>query len=216
MSLGVDALLRAEGRFALGHGPLPLGRLIGIVLLGGFTYGAAMGCFGLRPLQALYSGLKVPLLIATATALCLPMFFVLNTLLGLRDDFGAALRGVLSAQATVAVMLAACAPLVLLAYATSSDYVFGMRANGGLFLLAALAGQRTLERHYEPLVRRDPLHARVKRAWLVLYVFVAIQAAWVLRPFVGDPNYEPTFLREDLWSNAYVVILRDVLGLWRR
>jgi hypothetical protein len=42
----------------------------------------------------------------------------------------------------------------------------------------------------------------------MLYVFVAIQGAWVLRPFVGAPGLEPSFLRAELWTNAYVVVAR--------
>ena len=49
-------------------------------------------------------------------------------------------------------------------------------------------------------------------AWIALYVFVAIQLAWVLRPFVGSPELEVSFFRAEAWSNAYVVIVRDVLG----
>ena len=52
--------------------------------------------------------------------------------------------------------------------------------------------------------------------WGLLYVFVAIQVAWVLRPFVGAPMLEPSFVRSNAWSNAYVVVVRDVLSIGRR
>ena len=45
---------------------------------------------------------------------------------------------------------------------------------------------------------------------MVLYVFVAIQLAWVLRPFIGSPNVPTRFFREDAWSNAYVVVLDTI------
>ena len=138
---------------------------------------------------------------------------MVNTVLGLRDDFAAALRGVLCAQATVAVALAALVPVTLTAYASSSNYRFAVAFNGLQFALAALAGQRTLARHYRPLIAANPAHLRARRLWLVLYVFVAIQLAWILRPFVGAPGLPATFLREDAWSNAYVVVVRDVLGI---
>jgi len=50
----------------------------------------------------------------------------------------------------------------------------------------------------------------------VLQVFVAIQPAWVLRPFIGAPDRETTFLSQGTWSNAYVEITRvifRVLGI---
>jgi hypothetical protein len=174
-----------------------------------------MGAWGLAPLQSLYSALKVPLLLFVATVVCLPSFFVLNTLLGLRADFAAACRGLFAAQATLAVVLASLAPLTVVAYGSSGDYRFAVLWNGFPFLLATLAGQATLARHYAPLIARDPRHRIARAAWLVLYVFVAIQLAWVLRPFVGAPRSATRFFREDAWSNAYLVLTKaigDLLG----
>lgn len=213
MIANVDALLRARGPFAVGRGQVPLKRLIVLVSTCGFLYGAAMGSSDARLLQAVYSGLKVPLLLSCATLVCLPNFFVVNTFLGLREDFDAALRAVLSAQATVAVTLCAMSPLILTVYVSSDNYRFAVFMNGILFALATLAGQKTLTRHYVPLVQSNPRHRACRLAWVLLYVFVAIQLAWVLRPFIGDPGAPSTFFRADAWSNAYVIIVRDVLGL---
>ena len=47
-------------------------------------------------------------------------------------------------------------------------------------------------------------------AWAALYVFVAIQLAWVLRPFVGSPTLPTRFFREEAWDNAYVVVAKKV------
>lgn len=209
----IDALLRAEGRHAVGRGRVPIEHLAFLVALAGFLYGCAMGSFSLRPLQSLYSGLKVPILLAFSTAICIPSFFVLNTLLGLREDFAAALRAVLAAQATVAVALLALAPAVVLVYVSSDSYRFATFANGVFFAIATLAGQRSMNRHYRPLVRANPRHKICRWSWILLFVFVAIQSAWVLRPFIGWPDVQPTFLRAQAWSNAYVIVLRDVLGL---
>ena len=194
---------------------MPWSPLLTVLFLGGFAYGAAMGLFGVRALQALYSGLKVPLLLVVTSLVCLPNFFVVNTLFGLRDDFQSALRGVVAAQATMAVVLASLAPLTLWMYASTDDYNFAILMNGAFFLFAALFGQVTLARHYEPLSRRNPRHRYGKSAWLTLYVFVAIQLAWVMRPYVGDPNLPVAFFREDAWSNAYVAVFRHVLGFFR-
>jgi hypothetical protein len=213
--LEVGGLLRAEGRHAAGGGRAPVRSLVALVALAGFVHGAAMGSYGGTLLQPLFSGLKVPLFLAVSTLVCLPSVLVLNTVLGLRDDLGAALRAVLAAQATLAVALASLAPLVLVFYLSVADYRTAVVANGALFALATLAGQTTLDRHYTVLVARDPRHRIARRVWLVLYVFVAIQAAWVLRPFVGRPGLPSQFLRDDPWSNAYVVVARYVWAAWR-
>lgn len=208
----LDGLLRAEGRYAIGRARVPVKHLALLLAVCGFLYGAGMGFYGHRPRQALYSGLKVPLLLAVSTGICLPSFFVLNTLLGLRDDFASAMRAVLAAQATVGVALLSLLPVILFVYTSDCGYERAVLFNGLFFALATLAGQRTLSRHYAPLIRKDSRHVHCRRAWVVLYVFVVIQMAWVLRPFVGYAGLDVSFFRPGAWSNAYVVVLRDVLG----
>jgi hypothetical protein len=208
----IDALLRAEGRYTAGRGVYPWRQLVTVLLAGGFLFGAAMGSFGARGLQALYSGVKVPLLIGASTLIALPSFFVINTLLGLRDDFSQALRAVLTAQGTVAVCLTGVATLVAFVYVSGIGYTAAILFNGACFMAAAVAGQITLGRQYRPLIDRDPRHRWGRAAWLTLYAFVAIQMAWTLRPFVGDPQLSTRFLRSSEIGNAYV----EVAGLvWR-
>ena len=210
MSLGVGSLLRAEGEFAPGGRSVPWAGLALLLALGGFAYGACMGSFGLRALQAFYSGTKVPLLLVFSTLICLPNFFVVNTLLGLRDDFAAACRGIIAAQATVGVALASLSPVILFIHASTDNYRVVVLMNGVVFAIATLAGQVTLNKHYRVLVASNPRHDVGRIAWVTLYVFVAIQAAWVLRPFIGAPDLPSQFFRADPWSNAYVTIAEDI------
>ena len=202
----VDALLRAKGTFAPESATVPWRALVAILVLAGSFYGATMGSYGVRGTQALYAALKVPVLLVLATVICVPNFFVVNTLLGLRDDFAAAFRGVVAAQATVAVVLAALAPVTAFAYVSGIDYDVARLFNGGVFAVAAGAGQVLLLRHYRVLIARDPRHRVGRAAWLGLYCFVAIQLAWVLRPFIGAPGLPTSFFRRDAWTNAYVFL----------
>ncbi|MFT5292348.1 MAG: hypothetical protein ACI8QS_001291 [Planctomycetota bacterium] len=174
-----------------------------------------MGSHTLRPLQAFYSSFKVPLLLLMSTALCMPSFFILNTILGLREDFHAACRGVYAAQATIGVALVSLIPVLLVVYLGTPSYQLIQVLNGLLFLIATLAGQFTLARHYRALIRRNSRHRIPYVAWVLLYVFVAIQSAWVLRPFIGNPRLPVGFFRPDPWNNAYIeigFIVDQVLG----
>lgn len=213
MLAGPGSLLRAEGRYAVGRVPVPWARLLGIVVVCGAAYGLVMGTLpgrgarptGERELAALYAALKVPILLTGATFVCLPNFFVVNALFGLRGDFAAATRGILSAQGTVAVCLLSLAPVTAVVYVSGASYPVALAWNACAFALAALGGQRTLARHYRPLVARRPRHRQAVGAWLVLYVFVSIKLAWILRPFVGDPALPVEFLRAEKWQeNPYV------------
>jgi hypothetical protein len=212
----VETLLRAEGRYAVDRARVPWVRLAALLCAGGFVYGAAMGFFDTRALQATYSGLKVPLLLLTTTLVCLPNFFVVNTMLGLRGDFAAACRGIVAAQTTAAITLAALAPLTLTVYASSYDYDLAILLNGVAFMIATAAAHVTLARHYRALIAKDPRHRVGRATWVVLYVFVAIQLAWVLRPFVGSPSLETRFFREEAWDNAYVVVVEKLWSFLSR
>jgi len=216
-----EAFLRGTGRFAVGAplaGRLPW--LVGLVVGCGVFYGAVMGTFsGLAPgrfHQLLYSGIKVPILLLVTFLLCLPSFFVVNTLAGLRDDFGQALQAVVATQTCVTVVLAALAPVTAFFYISCGDYVLAVLCNGVMFGVASLSAQVVVRRYYAPLIRRDPRHRLMLAVWFVLYVFVGIQMGWVLRPFIGDPNRPVAFFRQDAWGNAYVVVARIIAHAFRQ
>ena len=196
------SLLHGRGSYGVDQPALPLGRLALIILCGASLYGLAMGSLEGRWLGGLYSAIKVPLLVMGTTLLCLPSFFVLNAVLGLGADFRAALRGVVSAQGTVALCLASLAPVLGVFYVSRIAYPTAMLTNGGLFAVAVLAGQATLRRHYAPLIARNPRHRLALFTWMWLYVFVSIKFGWILRPFIGDPDLPLVFLRADQWMES--------------
>jgi len=211
----IDAFLRGRGPFAV-DAPVA-GRvkwLILFVLVGGGLYGVVMGSYtgiGLgRYLQLVYSGVKVPLLLLVTFVLCLPSFYVINMLAGLGDDFGEALRAIVGAQSCVAIVLAGLAPVTAFLYICTTDYELAVLINGVMFAVATAAAQVVVRRYYGPLIARDRRHRRMLAAWLALYVFVGIQMAWVLRPFIGDPWRPLTFFRPEAWGNAYVVVGRTI------
>jgi len=208
--LDVPLLLRAEGAYAVGAARVPWARLAIVGVVAGLGYGAVMGSYDGRPLQILYSALKVPMLFLVSALVCLPSYYVLNALLGLSEDFPDAIRGILASQATPACCLLSLAPVTGVAYASIEDYEAAKLWNGLPFALATLMGQVMLARHYRPLIARNRRHAIGMASWLVAYVFVAIQMAWVLRPFVGAPGLPTQFFRDEAWTNAYQQTLRAI------
>jgi hypothetical protein len=211
----IDDFLRGRGAFAP-EAPLAgrLRWLVILVVVCGPLYGAVMGTFsGLAPgrfHQLVYSGVKVPLLLLATFLLCLPSFFVINTIAGLREDFGRVLRAVIGTQSCVTVVLAGLAPLTVVWYLSCADYRLALLFNALLFGVASLAAQVVVRRYYGPLIRRSQRHRQLLRAWFLLYAFVGIQMAWVLRPFIGDPTLPVAFFRAEAWGNAYVVVARLV------
>jgi len=189
------------------------------IVVFGMLYGAVMGVFGGilgdRMWQVLYAAAKVPLLLLATFLIGLPSFFVLNTLLGLRRDFAEAVRALMATQAALAIVLASLAPLTALWYASSADYSAATMFNALVFAVASFAAQGLLRGYYGPLVARNRKHRWMLWIWLVLYAFVGIQMAWVLRPFVGDPGIPVQFFRESRWENAYERVFRILWSLVR-
>lgn len=186
-----------------------------VLMVFGFLYGAAMGSFwqqnAPRPLQMFFSGVKVPLLLLVTFSLSLPFFFVLNSLLGLREDFKRVLLALLTTQAALTVILASFAPLTLTWYCSSADYPAAILCNALMFAVASLTAQVVLRHCYRPLIGRNPLHRRLLKIWLLIYAFIGIQMSWVLRPFIGDPGSPVQFFRENAWGNAYIK-LAGIIG----
>ncbi len=187
-----------------------------LITLFGATYGAAMGTFGgvygQRIFQPVYSALKVPLLQAATFTICVPSFFVFNTLIGLRSDFLNVMSALVRTQAVFSIVLASLAPLAMVWYTADRTYEHAVLFNAVMFAIASFTAQRRLRHEYRDLVARDRRHRTMLWIWLILFAFVGIQMGWVLRPFIGDPEGPVHFFRETKWANAYVIVGKMI---WR-
>jgi len=216
----VDDVLRARPSVIEAGRDAPRLLRLGLLLaIFGMLYGAVMGSYGgwggERLWQVAFSAVKVPLLLLATFALSLPSFFVLNTLAGLRGDFPRALRALAAAQCGLTIILASLAPLTVVWYISFEDYAGAILFNGVMFAAATVLAQGLLRRCYRDLIARSPRHRWMLRAWVIVYAFVGIQMAWVLRPFVGAPGVEPTFFRPGAWGNAYEAVWQVLLQALR-
>jgi hypothetical protein len=145
MLVHADALLRGSGVFVPGvERRRPWWLLPAMIVAFGPVYGMLMGSFGFvwpdRLLQVVYSGIKVPLLLFATTAVCLPGFFALNTVLGLRSDFAEALQAVLAGQAVFGICLASLGPVTRFFYFCCGDYQTALLFNAAMFTVAVRWG----------------------------------------------------------------------------
>ncbi len=193
----------------------------GWLIVCGCLYGSVMGSFGgvtgERLWQVVYSAVKVPMLLGITFLLTLPSFFVLNTILGLRDDFPQVWQALLRTQSVSAILLATFTPYTIVWYLTSGNYTEAILFNAVMFGAASISAQILLWRAYRPLVARSPRHRILLRGWIAVYAFVGVQMGWVLRPFIGDLNEPTRFFREGAWGNAYVMVgqmIIEVVGDW--
>jgi len=196
-----------------------LARSLARLVAGGALYGAALGSWH-GPRLALYTALKLPLLLI-ATALATAAFQTLiGRALGLRLGAGGALRLSLRGYATTALLLGSLAPVALLFVAsTPRPDADGRTAHNLLYLthvaLVAACGLAGLATLCRELGAAAPSRRAARLAlvtWVAASALVGGELAWALRPFVGSV-YEPVaFLRADaLDGNVYEFVWTDIL-----
>lgn len=193
--------------------PADLGRSqLAFVIAGGAWQGALMGSYALwnggSALFLVWGALKVPLLLGLSGALCLPILRVLSMLLGIGDEFQTATRALIGVQVAFASVLVALSPLIVLFYASGASYQGALRVNILAWVFAALVAGWRAKGQLAPQLKREGKLKRLGAWGFALWAFVAVQSGWCLRPFIGQPDAPPQFLRSDALSNAYV-------GLWK-
>lgn len=180
--------------------------ILGLVAICCAVYGAVVGVFGAmhgRPVMMLLTAAKLPLALGLTFVLSLPNFWVVNSLLGLRDDMPQALGALARMAAAGALALASLSPVTLLWYASSSSYAGATMFNMLMFSVAGWVSVRGLQRLYAPLIAKNRMHGRALLAWKLGFAFICLQTFWLCRPFLGDPGAPLHVFRESAFGNVY-------------
>lgn len=217
----IDQLLRdapgALQRIRDGRDLATLARaMIVTVAVGAGIFGASMGAYR-GGLQILYAGIKLPLAMLLTTAVCAPALTALNSALGRQACIRRDLSLVLSSLARASLVVAAQAPLVLLAVRMGVSYhalillvVACCTVAGALGLSLFLRGLRLA--HTRSI-------AAVALTLLAVFGFVGTQMSWTLRPFVVRPRTPETpFVRplEGSFFDAVVTSSMSARGVYWR
>jgi hypothetical protein len=161
-------------------------------------------------MQALFNGIKFPLVILAVSAGNALLNAMLAPLLGLNLRFRECFVAILMSFAIAAAILGAFSPLV--AFLIWNTPPYGQDSQAYSFLLLALvlmiafAGVAANLRLVELLRRLSPsrLIARnVLLAWLAGNLFLGSQLCWMLRPFVGSPGLPVQFIRPDALRGSF-------------
>lgn len=184
-----------------------------------FVYGFVTG-LAHSPLQALYAGIKMPMLFLTTMAFCLPaLYFFSLAVLGTRLTFWQAVTVVLGGIGVASFLLLGLAPVTLFFVLTSRDWAFFqllavvfVAISGYVGLYFLWGGMALVDDTRDRATRR--LANWILRAWTVLYGFVGSQMAWRLSPFIGELD-QPAVWIQPSHDNFYVDVLhalQSVLG----
>ena len=191
------------------------------IVIGAGAYGAVMG-FWRDPLQALYTGIKLPLVILLTTLGNGLLNGMLAPLLGFNATFRQSLAIVLVTFATASVILGALSPVALfvvwntppLSSATqlsSPEYGLMQLTLAVLIACAGIAGNV----HVVPLLSQWTRSAAVGRkvllAWLAGNLFLGSQICWVLRPFIWDPAGPTQFIGREYFRGSFYETVFDAV-----
>ncbi|MHA3772573.1 hypothetical protein ACXR0O_13640 [Verrucomicrobiota bacterium sgz303538] len=194
--------------------------------------------------QFLASAVKVPMLFLLTLVVTFPSLYVFNALLGSRLDLLSVLRLLVAGLAVTLAVLASFGPIVAFFSVSTTSYSFMVLLNVAMCAAAGVLGltflrqtlhRITLARTATPPpippqpasgalspsaldeVAGQPLGKHVKgvfRCWMVLFALVGSQMAWVLRPFIGQPDVPFTFFRER-HANFFIGVWEHLVNLFR-
>ena len=162
------------------------------------AYGLSMGLFH-NGYASVVSAVKLPMLYLLTLLVCFSALYTLNALIGARLSPLACLRLLLLAISTNAVALAGYAPFSLFFTMTTSrdGYTFLVAMHIVVFALAGALSFAQVVRLFRAVARGS--QRRVSPAffliWGLVYMFVATQMSWVLRPWIGKPTIEYQIIR---------------------
>jgi hypothetical protein len=226
----LDQLLRGEHTrkddLQAGRVGLPARRLAMLAVGLGLVYGAAMGLFAAtggreqawRHLVA--SAAKLPLLFGLTLLVTFPSLYVFAALANSRLRVRETLRLLVAAITVMLGVLASFAPVTVFFTLSTDSYRFM------LFLNVVFPGSRAWWA-WVPFRRGEPVFPdeagaeegrrarRIFRVWLLLFGVVGAQMAWILKPFVGNPQLPFAWVRDSRVSSFFEFVLRSVTDNWR-
>jgi hypothetical protein len=151
-------------------------------------YGAVLGMY--EPgIQILYAGLKLPIVVLGTAMLCIPTFYVFNSILGSTLNFRQTISLVFLMTAAVATILAAFAPIAWFFTVSAGTEGFLVVLHFAVFAIALLYAERLLSA-IRDLLQASTGGISVSRVFLTLWFFlvsaVGTQMAWNFRPFLSE------------------------------
>lgn len=174
--------------------------LIAISIIMGAIYGAVMGSTNLlqgaaqlsyaaKFTQILVTAIKVPVLLILSGLIVYFPIYVSNAFMGERHSWRQVMVLLLSSTAITCTVLASMATVSTFFAITSISYDFIKLLHVAIFAYSGAIGLQYL---LGSIRWMQPTKPRTSRGlivlWLLLYMFVGMQLAWVLRPFVCSPN----------------------------
>jgi len=186
------------------------------------AYGAVMGATNLLQSSDLssfakfvmitVSAVKVPVLFLLTLVIVIFPIYVSSAFVGTRFTFTQIAGYMVTACCVTSVALASMASVSFFFALTSTSYHFIKLLHVLVFAYAGVTGLTYLGRALDEAATLQGKHAPfgLRIVWLALYSFVGTQLAWVLRPFIGNPD-KPFELFRPRSGNFYESVFNSLL-----
>jgi hypothetical protein len=199
-----------------------LGCCVVVIILGCGLYGGVVGSWR-APEQALYTAVKLPLLIFLTCAGNALLNGILAQLLGSGLGFRQTVLAILMSFTIAAVILTALSPVTLFVLLNAPPLASLQQGTGHQVMLlsevlfiayAGVVANCRLQGLLVAVCRSPGTGRRVFWSWLAGNLFLGAQLSWVLRPFVGNPHLPLEFLRDHpMRGNFYETLYRTFCEL---
>lgn len=191
--------------------------MLGAIAVSGAIFGAALGAYH-GGIQILYAALKLPLVILLTACICAPVLTMSNRALGRSASISRDLAMVLSALALGGLVIAALAPILLLAGLLKMSYHEAILVAFGSCGLGGLVGVSLLWRGLR-LESKSLSWSDISAALFVIGAFgvCGLQMSWVFRPYLVRPKTEEVPFMRSMEGNIIDSVLktqRSARGLY--
>lgn len=204
--------------------PPHLVRDVALIVVGAGFFGASLGWWR-DPMQAMFAGIKLPLIMLLTAAGNGLLNSMLAPLLGLRLPFRQSFLAILTSFAIAAVIMGAMSPLAAFVIWNAPPLVGGHNnstTHAAVLLLlvvtiafAGIVANLRLLQLLRHLAGQRAAAWRVLLAWLAGNLFLGSQLSWILRPFIGSPGLRVEFLRADAFhGNFYEAVFNSAVRLF--
>lgn len=199
-------------------------RDITLIVLGAGCFGATLGWWR-DPAQALFAGIKLPLIMLLTAVGNGLLNSMLAPLLGLHLPFRQSFLAIVTSFAIAAAIMGAMSPLTAFVIWNSPPLIAGHNngtTHAAVLLLlvatiafAGVAANLRLWQLLRELAGKNAAAWRILLAWLTGNLFLGSQLSWILRPFIGSPGLPVAFLRPDAFhGNFYEAVFHSAVRLF--
>ncbi len=175
------------------------------IICGSGLYGGAVGLWR-SPEQAVYTALKMPLLIFLTAGTNALLNGLLAQVLGSGLRFRHCAFIVLLSFTLASMILGALSPIIVFlvfntpplhSAARSVGHSVTLLSDVGFVAYAGVVANRRLLRLLQNVCTSTQAGSQVFWSWLAVNLLLGAQLSWILRPFIGSPNLPVQFLRSD-------------------